>query len=474
MAAVKYFLVVPDGVGIRNFFCTRVIDLLLESGEVVVWHALPRESVAPFQARWGDRLRWVDLPRIHDGVAERFFRQAKIFAQLYWQGKQTTDIQLKRRRPPSRLKARLLYSAARLIGRISSRPGGILWLDRMHCKAAARAPHMKEFMTFLDHERPSMLFCTHQRALEAVPAMLAARELGIRSAVFIYSWDNLPKGRMPVYADTYVVWSDYMKAELLKYYPDVIPERVDVVGTPQFENYFDRSLIVPREQFFSELGLDTGRPVVCFSGNDVTSPFDPFYLEDLAVALQNIPAEHRPQILFRRSPVDTSDRFDDVLRRHPEIAVSNPRWQLVKGGEWSQLVPTQEDGTLLVNVVYHSDIVVNVGSTMGMDFAIFDKPGIYIAYNPAGSDGRWNIHEVYKLPHFVPVHQIQPIYWARSSQELGDLVLRGLTHKSEKSLERKAWLDLIVSQPLEKASERFAEEIQKLAREGNVPRVPAE
>ena len=81
---------------------------------------------------------------------------------------------------------------------------------------------------------------------------------------------------------------------------------------------------------------------------------------------------------------------------------------------------------------------------------------------------------MYKLPHFVPVHQIQPIYWARSSQELGDLVLRGLTHKSEKSLERKAWLDLIVSQPLEKASERFAEEIQKLAREGNVPRVPAE
>jgi len=461
---MKYLLVVPDGVGIRNFFCTRVIDLLLESGEVVVWHALPHESIAPFRAKWGDRVRWEDLPPIADGLVERFYRQSKIFAQLEWQAKQAPDVQLRRRRPPSRLKARVLYLAARAAGRALSRPSGILWLDTKHARAALNAPHTKAFGAFLAAEKPDIVFCTHQRALEAVPAMLAARRLGIPSAVFIYSWDNLPKGRMPVYADTYVVWSDHMKAELLKYYPDVVPDRVHVVGTPQFENYFNSSLIVPKEKFFAELGLDTGRPVVCFSGNDITSPFDPIYLDDLADALDEVPAGRRPQILFRRSPVDTSTRFDDVLRRHPSIAVSNPRWQRVRDGEWSQLVPTQEDGALLVNVVYHCDIVVNVGSTMGMDFAIFDKPGIYVAYNPAQADVRWDIHEVYRLPHFAPVHRIQPVYWAHSKKELGELVMRALANRAEKSTERKAWLDLIVRQPLAKASERFAEEMRSLAR----------
>lgn len=467
MDQIKYILVVPDGVGIRNFFCTRVIDRLLESGQVVVWHALPEESIAPFQKRWGERVRWVELPPIVDGLVERFFRQSKIFAQLYWQQKDGPDIQLKRRRPPARIKAKLLYMAARLFGRALPFPRGIQWLDRMHQRAAFRAPHTAEFLSFLRAERPGMVFCTHQRALEAVPAMLAARALGIPTAVFIYSWDNLPKGRMPVYADTYVVWSEHMKRDLLRYYPDVTPGRVDIVGTPQFENYFNSSLILPKEQFFEELGLDIHRPVICFSGNDITSPFDPVYLEDLAGALLRVPAGERPQILFRRSPVDTSDRFDGVLQRHPEIAVSNPRWQRIKDGNWSQLVPTQEDGTLLVNVVYHSDAVVNVGSTMGMDFAIFDKPGIYIAYNPEGRSDEWNIHDVYSLPHFLTVHQIQPVYWARSPGELGDLILHALKNGSEKREERKAWLDLIVSQPLGSVSERFADEMKKLALNGN-------
>jgi hypothetical protein len=102
-----------------------------------------------------------------------------------------------------------------------------------------------------------------------------------------------------------------------------------------------------------------------------------------------------------------------------------------------------------------------------MDFAIFDKPGIYVNYNPEGRTGEWDIHEVYRLPHFVPVHRIQPVYWAGSPQELGDQVLHALKNRYEKQEARKAWLDLIVSQPLDSASERFAGEMKKIALNGN-------
>lgn len=473
MKSLKYLIVVPDGVGIRNFFCTRVIDRLLESGQVCVWHALPRESIAPFQERWGDRVLWEMLPPISDGLIERIFRQSKIYAQLFWQRGLGPDIQLQRRKPPSAWKPRLVDLLERLIGRLCSRPRGILLLDHLHQRVAAGAPHTRAFREFLRSYRPDVVFCTHQRAIHAVPAMIAARGLGIPTAVFIYSWDNLPKGRMAVYADTYIVWSDHMKAELLGYYPDVRPERVHVVGTPQFENYFNESLRVPREKFFADLGLDTRRPVVCFSGNDITSPFDPDFLEDLASSLRTVGAEERPQVLFRRSPVDTSDRFDGVLARYPEIVISNPLWQLVRDGDWSQLVPTQEDGALLANVVYHSDVVINVGSTMGMDFAIFDKPAIYVNYNPAGKENLWNIHEVYKLPHFASVHKLQPVFWANSPRELGELVQYALSHRESKKKEREAWLHLIVKHPLGSMAERFSEELRALALNGHSSTVPA-
>jgi hypothetical protein len=460
---LKYLLVVPNGVGIRNFFCGPFIDLLLESGDIHVWHALSPEGVREFESRWGDRIRWDTLPPIRDGLLERLLRAAKAFGQLYWQRKETSDVQLKRLRPPTRWRPRLVDIAARALGRMGAGPRRVVLLDRLHHAVAARAAHMPAFEEFVREIAPDVVFCAHQKAISAVPAMLAARKLKIPSAAFIYSWDNLPKGRMAVYADYYFVWSAFMKNELLSYYSDVVPERVDVVGTPQFEPYFDDALIETRAAFLNRLNLDPARPVVCFSGDDVhTSPYDPTYLEDLAESLASIPLSTRPQILFRRCPVDRSSRYDAVLARHPEIAVSDPPWKSFSG-DWSGVVPTPEDTALLVNVVRHCDVVVNLGSTMAMDFAVYDKPGIYVAYNPRGASPRWNVHDCYRLPHIRSVHELQPVYWARSPEELGELVLHAIRNPGEKRTQRRAWLHRHVLQPMGGASERFAEALRELA-----------
>jgi len=466
---LKYVLVMPNGVGIRNFLCTRFIDLLLESGEVCVWHALPPESIAEFRGLWGERVRWQTLPPIQDGLLERLFRQAKAFAQLYWQRKQGPDPQLKRLRDLRRLRARSPWrvrafeSASKAIGRVGAGPRRVALLDRLHQAAAARAKHMRAFEGFLRELAPDLVFCAHQKALQAVPAMLAARNLEVPSVTFIYSWDNLAKGRMAVYADQYLVWSEFMKKELLSYYPDVSPGRVRIVGTPQFEPYADETLVEPRTKFLGRLGLDPARPVVCFSGDDfLASPYDPVYLEDLADAVRAIPLAGRPQILFRRCPVDRSSRYDAVLARYPEIAVSDPPWRAYSG-DWTEVVPTLEDTALLVNVVRHCDLVVNLGSTMAMDFAVYDKPGIFVAYNPRGANPLWSVEDCYRLPHIKSVHQLQPIYWAKSREELGDLLLYALRNPGEKSAERQAWLHRHVLQPIGEASERFAKTLRELA-----------
>ncbi|HYK43508.1 MAG TPA: UDP-glycosyltransferase, partial [Thermoanaerobaculia bacterium] len=302
--------------------------------------------------------------------------------------------------------------------------------------------------------------------LHAVPAMLAARARGVPTATFIYSWDNLPKGRMPVRADFYLVWSDFMKAELLSYYPDVTADRVRIVGTPQFESYADSGLEESRTTFLQRLNLDPKKSVVCFSGDDPgCSPYDPEYLRDLARSLRSVPESIRPQIVFRRSPVDWSGRYDDVLREYPEIAVSDPKWQRVSDGDWSQILPTREDVGLLVNLVRHSDLVVNLGSTMAMDFAAFEKPAIYVAYNPVSNDPHWSVEDVYRRPHFGSVHELQPVYWARSRENLADLVMHALNQPGEKSEARQKWLHRHVLQPMAGASRRAADTLRQLALE---------
>ncbi|HET9794579.1 MAG TPA: hypothetical protein VFS34_08965 [Thermoanaerobaculia bacterium] len=460
----RYLIIVPNGVGIRNFFCTPFIDLLLESGSVGVWHALAETDIAPFRDRWKGTVTWRELPQIRDGLAERVVRQAKIHAQLFWQLRLDPQTPIQPRKPPSRAAARAVERVSKLLGRLSAGPRRIVLLDRLHQALAARASHTRAFERLLRDERPDAVFCGHQKSLRAVPAMLAARRLGIPSATFIYSWDNLPKGRMPVSADCYFVWSEFMRDELVALYPDVSPDRVRVVGTPQFESYHDLSLLEPREDFLRKLGLDPARPVVCFSGDDeVTSPHDPVYLADLAEALRGIPAARRPQVLFRRSPVDKSPRFDAVLSRFPEIAVSDPLWRSEGRGDWASIVPTREDVALLANVVAHSDLVINVGSTMAMDFAAFDKPAIFIAYDPPERDAHWSFENIYRLPHFKTTHQLQPVHWARSREELAAVVGHALEHPAEKADARRRWLHLHVEQPMDQASRRLSDALRALA-----------
>lgn len=469
--STHYLLLVPDGVAIRNFLCTRFVDRLLgDGGRVTLWHALPDASLAQHRDRWPqERVTWLPLPAYREGLAERVLRQAKVDAQLAWQAEDdAADVQRRLRRPSKHLPTRLVAAAAGLTGRAFGSAAGVQRLDRWHARTALARQAFGDYARTIATLAPDVVFCTHQRASRAVPAMLAAQSAGVPTATFVYSWDNLPKGRMAVHADHVLVWSTHMRDELRRYYPELPDDRVTVVGTPQFEHYFDPTLRQDRATFFTEHGLDPARPVVCFSGDDVTtSPYDPQYLRDTAQALRALGEggdRPQPQLLFRRCPVDASDRYDPVLADFPEIVTSDPRWLTVEG-DWTQLVPTMADTALLVNVVAHCDCVVNLGSTMAMDFAILDKPAVYLAYTPAHTDPAlgWRVDDIYRLPHFRTVHALEPVGWARHREDLADAVATALDHPERGRDARRAWLARIGGTPLDGASDRCFEALKRIA-----------
>ena len=107
--------------------------------------------------------------------------------------------------------------------------------------------------------QPDVLFSTHQRSLDGSVVVEAARSLEIPTLGAVYSWDNLPKARLLVRTDRYVLWSEFMKQEMATYYPEIAETRLFVTGTPQFEFYFNPSLRQERGDFFAEWGLDANK-----------------------------------------------------------------------------------------------------------------------------------------------------------------------------------------------------------------------
>jgi hypothetical protein len=189
------------------------------------------------------------------------------------------------------------------------------------------------------------------------------------------------------------------------------------------------------------------RKVVCFSGDDTrTSPFDPEYLEDLANSLMLFTENTRPQILLRRCPVDVSGRFDSIVKKYKSIIKEAPPiWNFDKEGDnWQLIYPNYKDIALLVNTVFHSDVVINVGSTMAHDFAMFSKPAIYLNYNPVISQ-EWNIETIYKFQHFKSLNNLSPVYWLNSKDDTVNVLNEALnsSKNTKQIIDGQKWLDII-------------------------------
>jgi hypothetical protein len=130
----------------------------------------------------------------------------------------------------------------------------------------------------------------------------------------------LPKGIKIIATDFYFVWSEHMKNELQYYYPDIKESQIFITGTPQFEPHYEKQFLNTKEVFFNQNGLDLSKKYICFSGDDVTtSPNDPHYLLDVAKAVEQLNAKgHNLGIIFRRCPVDFSNRYDFVSEKYAD------------------------------------------------------------------------------------------------------------------------------------------------------------
>lgn len=451
----KICFLIPDGVGIRNYLYSGVLQQLHSQGdEIHIWHSLDEEVIELSEKIVGFRPHSHSLKSFTDEGIVQILRESVTFARLRHNIRLTDNETLMSNwsfgRPS--FQKRLLIKVSEFFGASMRKYESILAVEGLLWKRLRGSESYRYSVKKLEEMQPDFLFCTHQRMPGASAAMLAAKDLGIKTATAIFSWDNLPKARLAMRPDYFLVWSDYMKKELRQYYPEISEERVLVTGTPQFDFYSDPNLIESREDFAERFGLDPGKKWICFSGDDVkTSPYDHLYLRDVAGAL-----EHSAdlQIIFRQVPVEGTSRYKEILDKYPQIVHINPFWK--KGVYWQHFFPYPEDLTHLVNLACHCDTVVNLGSTMALDFAFFDRPALYLNYDHT-ADQSWTVKDIYRFQHFRSMDGIDPVGWINAPQEIKTKVEGAIANPSQIGKDRKVWLERIV-QPVEKSSsERISE-----------------
>ncbi len=464
---MNLLLLVPDGVGVRNFVLGDFLRQASEKGQVYALHVFPENLIATHSNGLGSKVQWQPLVPYWDKPLSFTLRTALYYAQMHWAD--TQAMRYNRSLPVSgSWRTRAAVRTARLVGRAAASPRGIKMIDRWHCSAVERMSEVGHYRRLFEEIKPSVLFCSHQRPSIILPPVLAARSLGIPTVTFIFSWDNLTsKGRIAAPFDHYLVWSEQMRWELLHYYPDVSPEQIHIVGTPQFDPYANEKILWPRDEFFSRIGADPSRPLICYSGGDAgTCPEDPEHVRILLELIRAGRIEGNPQVLLRPMPVDDGSRYDNVRREYPELIYLQPTWLHTKPGDWSRVMPLSEDVRFLANLTHYADLNVNLASTMTLDFAIHNRPIVNIAFDvaspPPFGKPLWDYY--YRFEHYRPVVELGAARFARSPEELAEHVNDYLTDPSLDSDNRRRLVEFEVSLPLGRSSQRIVEVLETVAR----------
>ncbi|MEC4004400.1 hypothetical protein OX283_007015 [Flavobacterium sp. SUN052] len=457
----KLGVIITDGVGYRNFILSDFISEAHKNfDEVVILSFLPKSVYKDIDCKV------IELESVTEKFFNWFFRKAKEVAHLQLHKKGNFGIQDNLKTNYSKSNSSHGY-ATRMIFKFTHffhSENTIQLFNRLQQLSFKNNSITKNYKSLLESEKFDLLFFTHQRPPFIAPLVYQAEKQNIKTATFIFSWDNLAsKGRMAANFNYFLVWSDLMKSELLQFYSSVKSDNVAVVGTPQFESYVLDRYKTDVTSFVKKFDLDSNKKTICFSCGDIsTSRNDELYITTIADAILNNQIKD-VSLLIRTSPAEDPIRFQNFVAKYPFVKWNYPKWELSRENhqeQWSQRIPTVEDVQDLRAVLEFSDININMLSTMSLDFMQFNKPVINTVFGNS-------TNRLYDDQRFLNYAHIQKVVKSGATKVVlneNELITAINSYLNDSNLDctnRKQLLQLQVSKPLLGTGKRIAETLLK-------------
>ncbi len=351
-------------------------------------------------------------------------------------------------------------AAKKLLGYPFANRTGLSLLEMAERTSSRWLSTTRRYESLFKKLKPSLVFNgSHIHSRNAIQAVQEAQWLGIPTATFIFSWDNLTsQGRITLPYDYFLVWNEALKRQLLEMYDWVNEDQVFVTGTPQFDFHFRPEFYLDRDEYCRQIGADPGRPIVFYAtGMANHMPGEPEIVEQIADMLKTM--EAKPQLMVRVYPKDRTGRFDELRKTRPDILFPKVAWEAA----W--LTPKAEDSYALVNALRHCALGINVASTVSLELCMFDKPVINVGYNPdsIGTDVL-SYADYYEFDHFRPVVDSGAVEVARSATEMASLIVSALDGPGARSVQRTKLVEEMFGSTLDgESGKRVAQVLLQLA-----------
>lgn len=317
------------------------------------------------------------------------------------------------------------------------------------------------YEAMLQDRRIDAVFSITPYAVQESVLLRAAAALDLALVTSILSFDNLTtRPALPVAFDRYLVWNRFNRDELLRGYPELPADRIAVVGPAQFDFYAQPRYVEPAAAWCTRLGVPADAPTILFgAGPPTIAPHEAQYVTHLLDGIADGRLPTGTLVVLRRHPHDQPDRWTR-FRDHPAVRMDDP------GPVGSSLRPGQAalgDAEIvsLCSTLAHTDVHVNVSSTLTLDGAFFGKPQIGPDYDVEGSrsDRRW-ARDLYRREHFIPIVASGGLEIPHAPDQLVAQAASALADPGRLEAERRAMLTAMCTYLDGACTDRVADELR--------------
>lgn len=448
-------LIIARGEAVRNFLYSQTLAELRPHARITLLSVLTDDN---FRARFGplvdDILELQDYPE-HRLVAYLRELIANAHYRWIWTEKVRNKWQILDSRAASPWQKIRHLGWKALIRAFASRPAlnALAWFEN---RLSLWLNPTRDFETLFAQLKPDLVFNTsHIHAPRGELPVRVAHKMGIRTAAFIFSWDNLSsRGRILPPYDDYLAWHSLMRAELLRLYPQIDPARVHITGTPQFDYHFRPEFCLPREELYTRLGLDPAWPFILYTtGMDRDFPEEVRHVRAIIDLLGKYPPETRLQLVVRAYVKGTSSELRALAAESiPGVVFPPILWE----EKW--FTPHEQDLSLYTSLLHHCALGINPASTVSLELLMLDKPVINLGFDPPGSalpsGFAWKRH--IEFDHYRRVAQSGAVTVAWSVDDLRRAIRQALENPAALGDVRRAFIQTTFGPSLDGGSGRRA------------------
>ena len=266
----------------------------------------------------------------------------------------------------------------------------------------------------------------------------------------ILSWDNTTGMGMAGYKpNTLVSWTESMKNELIQLH-DTSPKDIFIGGVAHFDSYYNNATLT-RHELCERLNLDPSKKIIFYATKSPKRfPWGPELISEIANAIDNGFIDNNSQILVRIHPLHyrrstngeyvfkrVIDGYYNVAQKYKNVIINAPNL----ASKEIDFDMENDEMILTASILKHSDVMINMFSTMIIEAAIFDLPSINVCikdkYTSNNNKTRQDIMVEHRQTHSRRVMDTGGVSTVYTMNELFDVINNYLSDRTLHQAERK-------------------------------------